>query len=99
MPGINADSTQHVLRDSIFQPIDEALMFGKKSKLKSIHIVKPTDDRSDRTLVRGSGIPSGEVVFVREDGTTGALVRCGGGVCTNDTLPDGTILPIYWLQD
>lgn len=55
--------------------------------------------RSDRSLVMASGIPSGVVIFVREDGTTGALTGCGGGLCTNETLPGGTIIPIYWMQE
>ncbi len=55
--------------------------------------------RSDRSLVMASGIPSGVVIYVREDGTTGALIGCGGGLCPSDTLPGGTVIPIYWMQE
>jgi hypothetical protein len=85
--------------DSIFQPIEVTLMFDKKSKFTSILIVKSKNYRSDRNLKKGPGIPSGGVVFVREDGTTGALVGCDDGVCTNDTLPGGAIIPIYWMHE
>lgn len=55
--------------------------------------------RSDRSKVLGPGIPSGVVVFIREDGTVGALAGCGGGLCENPVPPGGTTIPIYWMQE
>ncbi len=55
--------------------------------------------RSDRSMVMASGIPSGVVVFVRDDGTTGGVAGCGGGLCGAETEEGGTVIPIYWRQE
>nr|WP_279625985.1 PilC/PilY family type IV pilus protein [Malonomonas rubra] len=55
--------------------------------------------RSDRVKTIGSGIPSGAVVVVREDGTSSALIGCGGGLCGGETKGGGTAVPIYWMME
>lgn len=55
--------------------------------------------RSDRFKAVGSGIPSGVVVVVREDGTSSALVGCGGGLCGSATKDGGTVIPLYWIME
>lgn len=56
-------------------------------------------DRDDRGKIIGPGIPSGVVVFIREDGTVGALAGCGGGLCPSPVPPGGIAYPIYWMQE
>jgi type IV pilus assembly protein PilY1 len=55
--------------------------------------------RSDRSKTIGSGIPSGPVIIVREDGTSSALVGCGGGLCGGETDDGGTTIPMYWIME
>jgi len=46
--------------------------------------------RTDRTLMLGTGIPSG----VQPSG----LIGCGGGLCKQTLAPGGQVLPLYWRQ-
>lgn len=55
--------------------------------------------RSDRSKTMGSGIPSGAVIVVRGDGTSSALVGCGGGLCGGETKDGGAIIPMYWIME
>jgi type IV pilus assembly protein PilY1 len=55
--------------------------------------------RSDRSKTIGSGIPSGAVIVVREDGSSSALIGCGGGLCGGETQGGGTVIPIYWMSN
>jgi len=55
--------------------------------------------RSDRFKGVGSGIPSGVVVVIRSDGTSSALVGCGGGLCGGETKDGGAIIPLYWIME
>lgn len=52
--------------------------------------------RSDRSIELGTGIPSGIVVLMPPSGDATLLIGCGGGLCTEDPAPGGTIYPIYW---
>ena len=52
--------------------------------------------RSDRVQTLGSGIPSGIVVIIGEDGESKLLIGCGGALCSEETVGGGTIIPIYW---
>ncbi|MEK6900894.1 MAG: hypothetical protein AABX37_00965, partial [Nanoarchaeota archaeon] len=52
--------------------------------------------RSDRKMTLGSGIPSGIVVIIGEDGESKLLIGCGGALCSEETVGGGTIIPIYW---
>ncbi|WP_158247270.1 PilC/PilY family type IV pilus protein [Geothermobacter hydrogeniphilus] len=55
--------------------------------------------RSDRVLTLGAGIPSGAVITVHEDRSAGALIGCGGGLCTSETKSGGSYQPLYWLRE
>jgi type IV pilus assembly protein PilY1 len=52
--------------------------------------------RTDRTVELGVGIPSGIVVLMPPSGDSTLLIGCGGGLCSEDPAPGGTIYPIYW---
>jgi len=52
--------------------------------------------RSDRVQTLGSGIPSGIVVIIGEDGESKLIIGCGGALCSEETVGGGTIIPIYW---
>lgn len=52
--------------------------------------------RKDRSVDLGIGIPSGIVVLLPPSGDAELLIGCGGGLCSQDPFPGGTIYPIYW---
>jgi len=54
--------------------------------------------RSDRKISLGVGIPSGLVVLMPPSGEAKLLIGCGGGLCNEDPVLGGTIIPIYWMQ-
>ena len=54
--------------------------------------------RSDRSVSLGVGIPSGLVVIMPPSGDAKLLIGCGGGLCSEDPVVGGTIIPIYWMQ-
>ncbi len=71
-------------------------------------MVKGTPDvvlrRSDRSLALGSGIPSGVVVYIQYDSSSGganagALAGCGGGLCGSPVPPGGLAIPVYWMLE
>jgi type IV pilus assembly protein PilY1 len=60
--------------------------------------------RSDRVVTVGSGIPSGAVLVVPDDGTGGegspyVLIGSGGGINSSETTAGSSTDEIYWLQD
>lgn len=54
--------------------------------------------RDDRSINLGVGIPSGLVVIMPPGGDAELLIGCGGGLCSEDPVPGGTIIPVYWMQ-
>ncbi|WP_027714762.1 pilus assembly protein [Desulfuromonas sp. TF] len=54
--------------------------------------------RDDREITLGVGIPSGLVVLMPPSGDAKLLIGCGGGLCSEDPVTGGTIVPIYWLS-
>lgn len=54
--------------------------------------------RADREITLGVGIPSGLVVVMPPSGDAELLIGCGGGLCAEDPVVGGTIIPIYWMQ-
>lgn len=52
----------------------------------------------DRTVELGVGIPSGLVVIMPPSGDAELLIGCGGGLCREDPVAGGTIIPIYWMS-
>jgi type IV pilus assembly protein PilY1 len=54
--------------------------------------------RADRSINLGVGIPSGLVVIMPPSGDAELLIGCGGGLCSEDPVAGGTIIPIYWMQ-
>ncbi|MCF6177985.1 MAG: hypothetical protein L3J63_01160, partial [Geopsychrobacter sp.] len=55
--------------------------------------------RSDRHLNIGSGIPSGAVIVIPQNGKPGVKIGCGGGLCKTKTKSKSLIFPIYWRQE
>jgi type IV pilus assembly protein PilY1 len=53
--------------------------------------------RADRSIELGVGIPSGIVVLMPPSGEAKLLIGCGGGLCSEDPVLGGTIIPIYWM--
>ncbi len=53
--------------------------------------------RADRSTELGVGIPSGLVMVMPASGDAEILVGCGGGLCSEDPVTGGTVLPVYWL--
>ncbi len=51
----------------------------------------------DRFKNLGKGIPSGLVMVINAQGDAKVLIGCGGGVCAGESLPGGTVFPIYWM--
>ena len=51
----------------------------------------------DRFQTLGVGIPSGLVMVINAEGDAQVLIGCGGGVCPGESLPGGTVFPIYWM--
>lgn len=87
----NFDETNDVANDDAYSETENERAKGSGSG----EILR----RTDRFKTVGSGIPSGAVVVVREDGTSSALVGCGGGLCGGETSDGGTIIPLYWLME
>jgi len=54
--------------------------------------------RADREVTLGVGIPSGLVVVMPASGDAKLLIGCGGGLCSEDPVTGGTIIPIYWMN-
>ena len=54
--------------------------------------------RADRSVELGVGIPSGLVVIMPPGGDAKLLIGCGGGLCSEDPVVGGTIIPIYWMK-
>ena len=52
--------------------------------------------KADRSVDLGVGIPSGIVVLLPPSGDAKLLIGCGGGLCSEDPVPGGTVYPIYW---
>ncbi|WP_231875399.1 pilus assembly protein [Desulfuromonas sp. DDH964] len=55
--------------------------------------------REDRSRILGSGIASGAVIAIKEDGTSAVLIGCGGGICTEEPPPSMTSWQIYWMME
>jgi type IV pilus assembly protein PilY1 len=54
--------------------------------------------KADREITLGVGIPSGLVVLMPPSGDAKLLIGCGGGLCSEDPVIGGTIIPVYWMQ-
>jgi type IV pilus assembly protein PilY1 len=54
--------------------------------------------RADREVTLGVGIPSGLVVVMPPSGDAKLLIGCGGGLCSEDPVVGGTIIPLYWMN-
>jgi len=52
---------------------------------------------SDRFSQLGVGIPSGLVIAINASGDAQVLIGCGGGICGGESMPGGTIFPVYWM--
>jgi type IV pilus assembly protein PilY1 len=74
--------------------IDEASVVNKRAVFTKTKTLR----RSDRSIELGVGIPSGLVVVMPPGGDAELLIGCGGGLCSEDPLMGGTIIPIYWMQ-
>jgi type IV pilus assembly protein PilY1 len=53
--------------------------------------------KEDRSVRLGVGIPSGLVVLMPPSGDAELLIGCGGGLCSEDPVAGGTVIPIYWM--
>ena len=54
--------------------------------------------QSDRVMTTGSGIPSGVVMDISPNGTLKILTGVGGALRSDNPLPGGSIVPLYWRQ-
>ena len=37
-------------------------------------------------------------MVINAQGDAQVLVGCGGGVCPGQSLPGGTVFPVYWMS-
>lgn len=55
--------------------------------------------RTDRVMNVDSGIPSGAVIIINEDGTSDAIVGSGGGIVGSETKSSTKSKPLYWQME
>jgi type IV pilus assembly protein PilY1 len=73
---------------------NESTANNKRARSKDGKVLR----RADRSIVLGIGIPSGLVVVMPPSGDAELLIGCGGGICSEDPVPGGTIIPVYWMK-
>lgn len=73
---------------------DEGAVTNERSINEAGTVVK---DKTDRYATLGVGIPSGLVIVINASGEAQVLIGCGGGICGGESMPGGTIFPVYWM--
>jgi type IV pilus assembly protein PilY1 len=54
--------------------------------------------RGDRSLAMGSGIPSGVVLIITNQGGVTGMIGCGGSLCIPPPTGEDNTVPIYWRR-